>query len=177
MSDALIGQILTFLASILGVFIIQWGVRWVNKKKVPAEVNQINANTELVKGDIAEKMQKIASATADENIELNNELKTKEAEKKALMKAINELRNEMETMEERHNSELKELEEKQSKEFKRLSDSFEMEKLENQKWKDWANRLTMQLGSWGLTPVPFDVESAKKSGLSLGDIGNCGDPK
>jgi hypothetical protein len=173
MSDALILGLTTTFASLLTLLITQGISWWVNKKKVPVEVKKLELDTSLSKGELAEKFQQIASAAADENIELATELKTEKTEKRALMRAIEEIRKEMLIMEERHLDELKQSEEKQLIEIKSLRESFEKEKIENQKWKDWAHRLALQLGSWGLTPVPFDIEEAKKKNLYLGDMGNC----
>ena len=71
----------SIISSIITVLIIQGVSMWVNKRKVPAEVNKLEADTRSVNGDLIEKYQKVAANTADENLELNKQLKEKEEER------------------------------------------------------------------------------------------------
>jgi flagellar motility protein MotE (MotC chaperone) len=162
MSEGLIIALLSVIGSAVVAYLTVQGTAWVNKRKVPAEVEKIGADTRLVNGELAGKYQQIASNTADENIELATQLKAKEAEKKQLNKVVDELRQEMLTMDQRHIEELND-----------LRKEFEDERLENLKFKDWAERLVYQIKSFGLTPVPFDIEEAKKKGFPLGETGPC----
>jgi hypothetical protein len=166
MSEGLIVGILTVIASVIATFFTFKVAMWVNKQKVPFEVKEIDANTRLKNGELAGKYQQIASNTADENIELANRLKAKEAEKKQLNKVVDDLRQEMLTMDQRHIEELND-----------LRKEFEDERLENLKFRDWAERLVYQLKSWNLDPVPFDLQEAKKKGFGLGEFGPCKQPE
>lgn len=160
MSDGLIIGILTILGSALATYLTYRVSMWINKRKVPVEINQIKADTNLSEGELIEKYQSIASKQADENLELIKENNTMKGEKKDLMAALQKLHDEMMSLDEKHNSELKELNHKVDLQIK-----------ENEKLRDWVRRLILQLESWNIVPVPFDIEEAKKNGLALGEFG------
>jgi hypothetical protein len=158
MSDALIIGLSTAFATIMAVVVPQLVAYWQNRRKVVDD-------SDLSRVDLAKKYQDIANQQADENSELEGELRTKEEEKKGWMSKYEEVMQELKTMESRHDQEIEEL--------KRSFDTqISQMKEENIQWREWAERLVYQLRSWNLTPVPFSVEDAKKSGLSLGDFGN-----
>ena len=154
MSESLILGIMTILGSILATLVTYKITTEVNRKKVPAEVKQINANTDLSTGELADKYLGIANRTADENIELAKELKIREenhlAERTEFINEIKGLKQDV----------------------KDLTVRIEQAEKENEQWKDYIQRLIYQLKSWDVVPVPLSVREAKEKGLPLGEFGN-----
>lgn len=141
MNMDLIVQILvglgTAILSFIGIILGNKVAMWVNKRKVPAEVNKIEAETELTEGEIVEKYQAIAIKQADEYTKLAQEKQT--------------LKMAMETK-------IKELEDKVGI----LEKKVDLAIRENEELREHNVRLIHQLMSWGITPVPQDVEKAKE---------------
>ena len=153
MSDALIIGLASIIAGILGTalsLLITW---WINKNKENASTKLISADTDLKSGELVAKWRGIVDSVTDDNIELALQLKTKEGENKSIMQEFKKLRIELDERDKKYSEEMLEL----RKEF--------------EDWRDWANRLVLQLRSWNLVPVPFDVEAARKAGVSLGEFG------
>jgi hypothetical protein len=144
MSDALIIGLSTVFASILSTIAIFFVSQWVNSRKLPVEIKQMSADTSLTKGDLAEKYQGIANRQADENIELtkqNMELKKQiEANRDEMMLIINE----------------------NKKELEKIRKTLDEEIIRGRNFEDWARRLVLQLQSWRIEPVPFDVNMIKE---------------
>ena len=153
MSENTIIAIITVLGSGLATYLTYRVSMWINKRKIPAEIRQMDASTDITSAQLIEKYQDITARTADDKIKLEQKMKEREeshiAEKQNLIIEISGLR----------------------KDVQDLKDQFEIEKKQNDQWKDWARRLVLQAESWGLIPVPFDVEEAKKQKLSIGDFG------
>jgi len=160
MSDVVQVALITTLASLISIGATYLIGMWVNKRKVPAEVSQIKADTDLKSGELVSKWRGIVDDVTDDNIELTKRIREGEEEKKQIMQALNQLRFDMEEKDKFHKEEIEE-----------LKRSFEEEKIKNLKWRDWAGRLVQQLNSWQIIPVPFDLDEAKKDKLSLGDFG------
>lgn len=150
MSDAVI----IALASVLSVVLSQIVSWFINRQKQPAEINKMRADTDLTRGELAQKYQDMASKAVDETNEIAKSLRQREEEflieKKELTKAIETLQGQM----------------------KDLGIAFEEQKEENDKWKNYIERLICQLKSWEIVPTPLDLEEAKAKGLSLGEFGN-----
>jgi len=161
MSDAVLIALSTAFASVVSIIISQLVAGWISKRKTEAETGKINSDRDLSKGDLVQKYQKIATDQADENIELSDKLKTQEAEKIELLTSMKSLREEMLLLDSSHKIEIAE-----------LKASFEIERKENEKWRDWASRLVLQLESWKIIPVPFSPEEAKAKMLNMGDMGS-----
>jgi septal ring factor EnvC (AmiA/AmiB activator) len=149
MSESIISLVLSAIVTIITFVVAQGITIWLNKRKVVDDSN-------LSRVDLAKRYQDMASVQADENAGLEVELKEKEKEKRDLIKKYEELWAELKTMEERHDSEIQS-----------LRDSFASERLENLAWRNWAQRLSMQVYSLGFTPVPLDIEKAKEEGMKL----------
>jgi len=153
MSDALIIGLASIIAGILGTalsLLITW---WINKNKENASTKLISADTDLKSGELVAKWRGIVDSVTDDNIELASQLKIKDGENKTIMQEFKKLRMELDERDKKYSEEILEL----KKEF--------------EDWRDWANRLVLQLRSWNLVPVPFDVEAARKAGVSLGEFG------
>jgi len=160
MSEPMQIVIITTIASLISIGATYLIGMWVNKRKVPAEVKQINADTDLKSGELVSKWRGIVDEVTDDNIELTKRIREGEEEKKQIMQAMSQLRSDMEEQNKTH-----------CQEIEALRKSFEEERIENLKWRDWASRLVQQLNSWRIVPVPFDLDEAKKDKLSLGDFG------
>jgi hypothetical protein len=146
MSDA----VLIAIASLLSVGITQLIAYLINKNKIKAEkakneaeTGKIEADTDLTEGEIIEKYQRIAARTADENIKLAKAMEKREEEfaieKETFTKEIGKLK----------------------KDFRELKTAFEELKIDNAKWKDYAQRLIYQLKSFDVIPVPLDLSDIK----------------
>ena len=154
MSDGLIIALATLIASGISVGITALVSYLMNKNKIGPEVSQIKADTSLTGGEIAAKYQAIANSQADQNIELGkNNLELK--------KQIEVLQNDVE--------ELKAARITDREEFRK---TFEDERIKNQKileeeraradkFENYNGRLLLQLGSWEIIPIPFDIQSFK----------------
>ena len=160
MSDAVIIAISTGIASLVAVIIPQLILVWQNRHK-------IDDNSDLSKADLVVKYQSIANTQALANKDLEKEIDQKnilihqkENEKQELNKKLDELYTEIKTIQDNQRIQIDE-----------MKTSFETERVENEKIRNWAKRLVLQLQSYNITPTPFDVEDAKKKGLSLGDFG------
>jgi predicted RNase H-like nuclease (RuvC/YqgF family) len=164
MSEGLMIAIITALATILTVGITQGVAYLIARSKKTSKNIKYEADASLSRGDLAEKYQKIASTQADENIRLNKEIDKKEGENENLMSQISELRHDMEAMDKKHTIDIENMKIAHEQEIGELRCEFE-------KWKSWATRLNMQLMSWQIIPVPFDLDKAKESGLALGEFG------
>jgi hypothetical protein len=144
----------TAAATIVSVAIQQLLSYFLNRRKENAQTRQISAGTDLTTAEAVEKWQNIAFRAGDENDEMAKNMRREKeayiAEKEGLLKEIDSLRQDV----------------------KNLNDKFEQAEKENEQWKDWARRLVLQLESWNISPVPWDLDEAKKSGRSLGDMGN-----
>lgn len=151
---ALITLVTTTLASIFTILIQQLIAYLVTKRKTGAEVNQIEVGTDLVAAELIEKYQGMNINSVNQRIEIEKQLSAEReahiAEKNELLKQVDGLRQDVEE----------------------LKDKFEQEKKDNEQWRDWARRLSLQVQSLGFIPVPFDVEEAKRKGYSMGDMGN-----
>lgn len=154
-------SILTFIASVAGSYLTYRASVWISKRKVPAEVRQLDADTDLKSGDLVEKYRGIAERTADDNIDLAKQLRVKEDEKNQLTQSLKQLRSDVEEQNKIHNQEIE-----------ALRQSFEEERIENERWRNWARRLVLQIQSLGFIEVPFDVEEARRLGYSMGDMGS-----
>jgi hypothetical protein len=123
------------------------------KHRMPSEERQLKIDGDLTSGTLAEKWEAMASRLTDKNISLEQQLDKEgvahAVEQDNLMREIERLKTEV----------------------KEIKSSFEQERIENAKWRDWARRLVLQLQSWNITPTPFDLEQAKKDMSSLGDMG------
>lgn len=157
--------ILTIIVSgIVSVILLVAGKfleKWINKNKDDATVGLTSADTNLKTAELVKKYQEMVGDQADENSELTSRLKIEEGEKKALAMALKQMESRINDIEKEHREEIKRLEEK-----------FDIERKENEAWRDWAKRLSMQIQSLGFVPVPFDVEDAKRNGYSMGDCGS-----
>jgi hypothetical protein len=157
-------QILTIIISgVISVIILIVGKyleKIINKSKDDAAVGLISADTDLRSGDIVKKYQDIARDQADENLELSSQLKIEKEEKKTLVLSLQQIKVDMESMKIEHREEIK-----------RLEGKFDEERKENEAWKNWALRLSMQLKSWEIEPCPFSPEEAKRNKLSMGEFG------
>ena len=153
MSDVLLIGLASIIAGIIGTISSFFLTAWVNKRKAPAEVRLISADTDLKSGELVAKWRGIVDSVTDDNIELASQLKIKDGENKTIMQEFKKLRMELDERDKKYSEEILEL----KKEF--------------EDWRDWANRLVLQLRSWNLVPVPFDVEAARKAGISLGEFG------
>jgi hypothetical protein len=161
---ALITLLTTTLASVISI-VVQQLIAWLlTRKKTNAETNkeiatthQIDAGTDLSSAQLIELYQGITKRTGQENVELKKQLEELEdahiKEKESFITEINNMRQEVNDL---------------KNEFKT---KFDLAQKENEQWKDWARRLALQLESWRIVPVPFDIEEAKRAGLSLGEIG------
>ena len=160
MSDTLLIALSSIAASILSLIVTQGLAWWLNKKKLPSEVKQINSNSDLNRGELAEKYQNIASKAADENMDLMEQIRVKETEKKDLVAAMTKLRSDMELM-------ITELDEKHRKEMEQLRQDLEKERSDSAKFKNWAIRLSLQLRAYNIVPVELEIEDAKQRNLEL----------
>ena len=154
MSDTTMITLATIFASVISVGITSLVTYLINKYKAPVEVQAIKADTSLTGSEIAAKYQAIANSQADQNIELGkNNLELK--------KQIEVLQNDVE--------ELKAARITDREEFRK---TFEEERAKNQKILDeerkradkfeaYNGRLLLQLGSWEIIPVPWDLISFK----------------
>ena len=158
--DQILTIIISGVISIIILIVGKYLEKVINKNKDNATVGLISADTDLRSGDIVKKYQDIARDQADENLELSSQLKLEKEEKKTLMLSLQQIKTDMESMKTEHREEIK-----------RLETKFDEERIENEQWKDWAKRLSMQLTSWRIEPVPFDLEEAKKNKFSMGDFG------
>ena len=145
----------TFLASIVTTLLANYGARWIDKRKVPVEVKQINANANLTDSEIADKYREMIGKTADENIELMEK-------NKQLRDDIEQLRCEMLASNASNKRFLEESNATNQKALQELRQSFETEIERGKKFEDWARRLVLELQAWNIEPVPFDVEEAKQ---------------
>jgi hypothetical protein len=134
----------TMIASIIATLASTLVAQWINKKKIPSEVKQIDANTDFKQSEIADKYREISSKTADENLELINE-------RNKLRSDLEDLRK---TMLANDAANKKVLEE--------LRQSFQAEIERGKRFEDWARRLVLELQAWCIEPVPFDIEEAKQ---------------
>ena len=151
------------LVSVITAGLTSW---WVNKKKVPAEIIESSARARLSNGELAEKYLGIATKQADENLELNSQLKVKEQEKTELKSELDKIKIDLLAIDNRYKREIEEVKAD-------LNGRMDELQKENENLRDWANRLVLQLKSFRITPTPYDIEEAKKKGLSLGDLGTC----
>lgn len=159
-------QLIIGILTLAGSIVVTLGTMrismWVNKRKVPVEVDKDIAETEkeraetkLVEGGLAEKYHSLATLQAGENIELTNQnmVLKKQMEDQSIVhqKQIDELRTQMLDIDRKHVQKENELEEKLETEIKlRLTA------------EDYIRRLLYQFKSWDIVPVPYDVTQAKE---------------
>ena len=166
MSNELMLGLATIIATAISTILTYLLTMWVNKRKIPAEVEQIGANTRLTNGDLVEKYQTIAGNQANENLELSKTLQVEKKEKQELAESLGKLRQDMDALDQRYKDELTIVKCDFDKKFDAVSK-------ENENLRDWARRLVLQLQSFGIQPTPFDLEEAKKRGFSTGESGPC----
>jgi FKBP-type peptidyl-prolyl cis-trans isomerase len=161
MSDALLIGVATMLSALIATGASYLLAMWVNKRKLPVDLDEIKARTGLTTGELLEKYQAIAGKQADENIELSKQ-------KEELLKERVELRTEVDTLK-KDVEELKKARIADREEFRK---AFEEERIRSEKILqeervksvnivDYNSRLEYQLKSWGIQPIPYDVETAK----------------
>lgn len=162
--DAQLLSILTIfgaaLASTAATFFVSM---YVNKRKLPVDIEGIKATTNLTGSEIIEKYQKIVTDQADENIEIRNQLHDKDkqhnAERLELMNEITKLRGEMLALDKVSEDKIEE-----------LSVQLVECRAELKKSTDYITRLVAQLCSWRIEPVPFEVEHSWDAGSKTGSI-------
>jgi hypothetical protein len=154
MSDAVLVVLTTSVASIVSIVFSQLIAGWISRRKTEVDIGKVKSETNLSEGDLVLKYQKIAMDQADENTGLSNRNKQQEAEKTELLTALQELRNDMQKMDQSHKEEIA-----------KLNQSFETERQENLLWKFWAKRLVLQLRSYDILPVPFDLSEIKSKDI------------
>lgn len=162
MDNTTLSILTIFTASLFSAGLAYTTAMWVNKRKVPVEVKKEKVNTELVGGELAEKYHSLANLQADENIELtqqNMELKKQiDEQNKEHRKEIEEIKVSMLELDKKHLAKEKELEDKINDEVaKREAEAKKREEAE-----DYIRRLILQLQSWRIQPVPFDVDKIKE---------------
>jgi hypothetical protein len=150
MDTQILSIIMIFIASLVSAGLAFWAAMFINKKKVPVEVRQIKADTDLTGGELAEKYQQIANTQADKNIALtqaNNDLSAK----------IDALEQDMINLKQTRLDDKVEfkaaLEEEKQRSIKAEDRAIKAE--------NYIKRLLLQLSSWNIIPVPYDVEMAK----------------
>ena len=162
--DASTLAIVISLISLAGVLFPNLVSLYMFKRKAPSEINQLNIDSSLSQGNLAEKYQNIAQKQADENIELSKDIEEKERENKELMGKIDELRDQINGLDVKYKSQIDELKSNYCSELKEMKDKYD-------KLEDWAKRLVYQLESWDIEIVPYDLKEAKEKKLSLGEFG------
>ena len=155
MSDTALITLATLIASVVSVGITSLVSYLITKNKQPAEVSQIKADTSLTGGEIAEKYQKIANTQADANIELakdNMELK----------KQIEVLQNDVEELKASRITDREEFRKTFEEERAKNQKILDEERARADKFENYNGRLLLQLGSWEIIPIPFDIQSFKE---------------
>ena len=156
MSDGLMIALTTFFASIISVGLTSLVSYVVAKNKQPAEISQIKADTSLTGGELAAKYQSIANNQADQNIELaqNNMV---------LKKQIEVLQNDVDELKAARISDREEFRKTFEEERTRTQKILEEERARADKFENYNNRLVLQLQSWEIIPVPYNVSEFKNN--------------
>ena len=130
---------------------------YVNKRKLPVDLESIKATTNLTGGEIIEKYQEIATKQADKNILLEKQLEDQDqqsiAEKGLMMNEIKKLREEMLTLDKISEGKIIV-----------LTQQLVECRAELKKSTDYITRLLAQLCSWRIEPVPFEIEYSRDAG-------------
>lgn len=155
MSDALIVALSTICAALISVG-ATFLVIWFNKNKTSAEAGNLNVDSSLKGGELANRYFDIAERQAkkNENLEIDN---------MELKKQVEVLQNDVD--------ELKKARIADREEFRK---TFEDERVKNQKildeertradkFENYSDRLIFQLHSWEITPIPFNLIEFKQS--------------
>jgi antitoxin component of RelBE/YafQ-DinJ toxin-antitoxin module len=166
MSETLTIALIGIAGTIISTLITLLITNWINKRKLPAEIGKLESEKRASDSNAAEKFQGMAIKQADENAELSEKLKIKEQEKKELKTELDKIRSDILIMDKTHKQEIEEVK-------KDLNIRLDEVIKENELLRDWASRLVMQLQSFKIVPTPYDIEDAKKKGLSLGEKGPC----
>jgi TolA-binding protein len=156
MSDTTLLTLATIFASLISVGITSLVAYLANRSKAPAEVSQIKADTSLTGGEIAEKYQKIANNQADANIELakdNMELK----------KQIELLQNDVEELKASSIANREEFRKTFEEERVKTQRILEEERTRADRFENYNNRLVLQLQSWEIVPVPYNLSEFKQN--------------
>jgi len=166
MSSDVISGILAAFGIIFAAFISYKGVVYVKDKYFPLEQAKTISDVQLNNGGLVEKYQKIASLTADENLELALQKKKREeefnVEKADFNMMITQLKCQIDSLtKEMEKQKLESVARFEQNEKENAAKFAELQK-ENERWKNWAIRLAMQVKSLGVDPVPFDLEKAKR---------------
>jgi hypothetical protein len=161
MSDALILGIMTIVASCLATAGTYFLGMWINKRKVPAEIDESKSNAALNRGELIEKYQSIAGKQADDNIELSKENEELKKEKMELRHEVDLLKKDVEDLKQARIDDREEFRKALEQERERSDKALREEMDKSRKISDYNTRLTYQIRSWGISPVPYDVEAAK----------------
>jgi hypothetical protein len=139
-----------FLASVISAGLAFLAAMWVNQRKVPPEIRQIDAETDeskaqtkLAEVGLAEKLNSLANLKTNENIVLNNQ-------NMELKKQIDEVRVQMLELDRKHVAKEEELEAKLEEEVKKRLSA-----------EDYIRRLLYYFKAWEIEPPPYDLETAK----------------
>jgi hypothetical protein len=162
MSESLLNIILTAAITLITLFASQRITIWLNKRKIVDE-------SDLSRADLAKKYLDLANMQSDENTKLELQLQakdiliqSKESEKSDIMSKYEELREEMKIMDTKHDAEISEVKDSFAKEIAELKE-------ENARWRSWAQRLVLQIQSYGQTPVDFDPDNYLKKPNKIND--------
>jgi hypothetical protein len=166
MSSDIVTGAISALGVVLAAFFSYRGIVWVKEKYFPLDQAKTISDVQLNNGGLVEKYQKIASLTADENLELALQKKKREeefnVEKADFNMVITQLKCQLDGLKtEMEKQKLESVARFEQNEKENAAKFAELQK-ENEKWKNWAIRLAMQVKSLGEDPVPFDLDKAKR---------------
>lgn len=166
MSDALIIALSTISAALISVG-ATFLVIWFNRKKTSAEAGNLNVDSNLKGGELANRYLDIAERQAKKNEDL-------ETDNMELKKQVEALQSDVEELKKARIADREEFRKAFEDERNRTQKIIDDEHRTMEEIKDYNGRLKSQLESWRIVPVPFDInrykEELKKSCIDGSEI-------